>query len=412
MSVGGTAVAELRHRASMLRQGMGGGRREDDSDLARQQRIGCRFVGCGLLLFCLLMVPVAIRHAEITDPWWTAVSFGLVATPAVFVVVSTLLPIPRHLDGLVIACACGYLVATSLWFPAWRGEPDDDARWAVWMLQFPSVPSFALVIMSRTRWALAALVVNTFLVHIANQIARYGEVRPLELLSAPLSIALAGVFLSVAFATVRNVRSLDDRHPELLRSAAATAADTAQEAERARFAALIHDRVIATLLAVQAGPPDPRLAAQARSALEELDRSRGTPTLLDAEGFAARIRAAALATSEAVRCYLVASGEWRYSTEIVDVMADCVGEATRNWYRHAGAGSRCEVDGYFDAEHVRVIVADDGAGFDPSAVDPHRFGIAGGIHARMTRLTGGAATVSSAPGLGTVVTLDWRHREN
>ncbi|OCW87722.1 histidine kinase [Nocardia farcinica] len=384
------------------------GEREDDSDLARLQRIGCRFIGCGLLLFCALMAPVALARADLAAVWWTPVSVALVAGPAVAMVMSTLLDKPKHLELLATGCATGFMLATMLWFAAWRGEPDDDARWAVWMLQFPSVPSFALVIMSQTRLALAALVTNTFLVHSANQVARHGEIRPVELLSAPLSIALAGVFLTIAIATVQNVKWLDDRHPVVLEQTAASAANAAQEAERARFAALIHDRVIATLLAVRAGPADSRLATQARSALHELDRSIAEPATLDAEGFVARIRSSATATSEEV-CFIdEVSGGGDYSTDLADVLSDCVGEATRNWYRHAGAGSRCDVRMVIDELSVRIDVVDDGAGFDPESVDARRFGIAGGIRGRMDRLPGGVAHVHSAPGQGTVVSLEWR----
>ena len=55
---------------------------------------------------------------------------------------------------------------------------------------------------------------------------------------------------------------------------------------------------------------------------------------------------------------------------------------------------------------VRVEVADDGAGFDPQAVPPHRYGVRESIQARMAAV-GGQAEIVSAPGQGTRVLLEW-----
>ncbi|AZZ81201.1 ATP-binding protein [Gordonia alkanivorans] len=392
-----------------VRRGLGRGIREDASDLDRQKRIGCRFVGSGLLAFCAVMAPVAILRADLTAGWWTPVSLVLVVVPAALLVASTFLAVPRSLSALVCACALGYLIATLLWFPAWRGAPDEEARWAVWLLQFPSVPSFGLVVMLRPGLAVTNLVVATFAVHAANQIARYGELRPVELLSVPLSVALAGVFLAVALAAVRNVRALDERHPAVLAMTTRAAANAAQEAERSRFDALIHDHVIATLLAVRAGPPDPRLAAQAASALDELDRSTVPPSEVTARVFAFRTENTVVAMSDRASCTeVISSPAASYPAQVVEDMVDCVAEATRNWLRHAGAGSHCEVAAEFGDGFARVTVADDGVGFDPAVVDPRRFGIAVGIRARMAGLPGGSAEIDSAPGQGTVVAVEWR----
>ena len=53
---------------------------------------------------------------------------------------------------------------------------------------------------------------------------------------------------------------------------------------------------------------------------------------------------------------------------------------------------------------MSIVVRDRGKGFDPDAVPADRKGLAESIHGRMTR-RGGTATVTSAPGEGTKVTL-------
>ncbi len=384
--------------------------RPDDSDRARLERIGCRFVGLGLLAFALVMLPVATSTSGLTEPWWTPTSVVLVVGPAAALVAVTFRPEPGRLVPLVYAGALGYLVATLLWFVAWRGVPDETARYTVWLVQFPSLASIALVLVSRTRWALVNLVTATLLAHMANEVGLYGEVRPVPLLSAPLTMALSGVFIAVAYATTRTVRSLDDRRAATLRAAASSAADMAQESERARFAGMIHDNVIATLLAVEEGRPDPRLVRTAASALDELDR--GEDPDASAVGvcvFAERIRAAAAAVGGRVRVDLwVPDREIFYPAEAVAAVIGSTAEALRNWSRHAGAVAGCVVTAEFADDTVRVTIADDGSGFDPESVGKERYGIAVGIHGRMDVLAGGSAEVHSQPGRGTRVTVGWR----
>jgi signal transduction histidine kinase len=78
-------------------------------------------------------------------------------------------------------------------------------------------------------------------------------------------------------------------------------------------------------------------------------------------------------------------------------------EATVNAVKWSGA----EVVSLFaevEPTEVAVYVRDRGRGFDPAAVPGDRKGVAESIHGRMSR-HGGEATVQSAPGEGTKVTL-------
>ncbi|MCX2964371.1 sensor histidine kinase [Gordonia aquimaris] len=398
-------------RLQTATHGVGRGQlRADDSDLARLERVGTRFVGCGLLAFSLLMAPVAVRTMHLTDPWWTVLSVVLVVGPAVALVAMSFRDEPGRLDWPVGACAVGYVLSTLLWFVAWRGVPDGTDRYTIWLIQFPSVAAIALVLIGRTRWAITHLVVATTLVHAANQIGLDGSVTPRELLSAPLTMALSGVFMAVAYATARNVRSLDTRRAATITAAAATAAMVARESERARFAAVIHDRVIAALLAVGVGKPDRRLAAQAASALAELDLGDERDSAeVPASLFAHRLQALADEVGDGVVVELrVVDNAVAYPAEAFTAISGAVGEALRNWRRHAGVGSRCVVDGELAGDAVSITVRDDGVGFDPTALGNERYGVAVGIRGRMEAVAGGSVDVAAAPGDGTRIHVGWR----
>jgi signal transduction histidine kinase len=84
-----------------------------------------------------------------------------------------------------------------------------------------------------------------------------------------------------------------------------------------------------------------------------------------------------------------------------------VEEAARNSVRHAGTGHvRHEVRMSAESGRVAVEFRDNGQGFDPEQVQSSRFGIRTSIRARVED-AGGVATIVSAPGAGTLVTVAW-----
>lgn len=94
---------------------------------------------------------------------------------------------------------------------------------------------------------------------------------------------------------------------------------------------------------------------------------------------------------------------------VAAAVVHAVREALSNVAAHAGTGTaRVVVSLAAPAEpaSLRVTIADDGAGFDPSRADPGRLGLRRSIIERVTDW-GGTAWVRSAPGEGTEVTLCW-----
>lgn len=92
---------------------------------------------------------------------------------------------------------------------------------------------------------------------------------------------------------------------------------------------------------------------------------------------------------------------------VVAALTGAVTEALENVHRHAGSGTATlALHRRSDDGPVEIVVTDDGPGFDPQSVGPHRFGLAWSVHDRMGAV-GGSAVVESAPGRGTVVRLRW-----
>ncbi|MXQ74907.1 ATP-binding protein [Rhodococcus rhodochrous] len=309
--------------------------------------------------------------------------------------------------------ALAYVVMVGLWFVAWNGTqiPQDHS---LWFTAFPGLASLAAAVAWRPRRAFVHMLVAVLLAQGANHLVRDA---PFGYFLAPdlaFAFVFCTVFLAAAVVGLGTGRTLDETIAATQATAAAAAAAEARNAERARFDALVHDRVMSTLLAASRNAPRESLVEQAERAVAELDElRRGTDreSALDAAAVVARLRSAATeADEDVVFTGRVApgSGDVAFPPEPARATAAALAEAVRNSVRHAGEDVSRTVEVDVAPRWISVQVVDDGRGFEPDAVDPHRLGLEVSIRGRMRRLSGGRAVVQSAPGAGTRVLLYWR----
>jgi len=182
-------------------------------------------------------------------------------------------------------------------------------------------------------------------------------------------------------------------------------AGRAREEERQRFAAHLHDSVLQTLALVQRQAHDPaavvRLARRQEHALRAWMAGESE---LASETLAAALREIVAEVEEEYRMTveLTAIGD-RPLDARGEALVAAAREALRNAGRHApGAPVTmfCEIA----RDRAEVFVRDQGSGFDPDEVASERRGIRDAIIGRMA-VSGGRATVESAPGEGTEVAL-------
>jgi signal transduction histidine kinase len=197
--------------------------------------------------------------------------------------------------------------------------------------------------------------------------------------------------------------------------------------ERREHERLLHDTVLNTLTALGrdgggpggAGPADDLDQAAAAA------RCQHDITLIEhalgAAGDAGRLAAGGLlVATEAAAAEMGARGLTVHAAahgalaEIPDAVATALAlaarEALANVARHAGTAEAwleiSAVGGAGPGGGVEVTVRDHGAGFDPARVDPARLGLRRSIAERVADW-GGHATVHSALGKGTVVSMRW-----
>ena len=372
-----------------------------------------RFVGGGYLLFSVQAFLGYGYTATHVAAWFNPVATLVVFGPAAALFALSFTHRYDALKWAALITTAGYLVACLLWLIAWDRQAHDDLL-VTWLRLMSALPPMALVLIRPMRSALILLACTATIATTLVQLGGLGHVTFTLVPMASWAAWLNCVFVITGALIMQAGKTLDDSLDDAVAAASSSAAAVARTTERARFDALVHDRVIATLIAADRGSDPAGLAVQARSALDELDRLAGDETTgseaLTAAEFVARLRSmVALADPDlAVDVRAMPPAEVTYPSAVTDALVEAVGEAVRNSVRHAGPEAARLVSLEAAPDGVEVLVVDDGVGFEPDKVPGTRLGIAVSIDRRMTDLPGGEAVVHSAPGDGAVVRLRWR----
>ncbi|MEV0333727.1 ATP-binding protein [Nocardia sp. NPDC050717] len=368
-------------------------------------------IGVGAMIVMTLELPAVLIQPLNRSLWPEVHLVGAYLPFAPLALVSALGPVTAIRRVAAVAAGC-YLLATVLTPLVYSVVSIGSfASWPYRGLAL-GVMAGGLAWSGRTATAFAAVlavatsVSNAAVVPDSSAWALFGDITR--------GLGVGALFLwCVVYA--RTAADRVDREAVHQRSKAATVAATAaREREGARFAALIHDGVLSTLLeASRAHESSTVLRAQAARTLDQLEQARSAPELdhLDATAAVEFLRAAVREVDPDVPVRAARRGaDLRLPLEAAQVLGAALSEAVRNSLRHAGVPGRPvrrTVAVTIATGGIRVVLTDDGAGFDPARVPVDRMGIAGSVLGRMRTLAGGAAFVESSPGNGTVVTLVW-----
>ncbi|GGM18806.1 MULTISPECIES: sensor histidine kinase [Micromonospora] len=198
-------------------------------------------------------------------------------------------------------------------------------------------------------------------------------------------------------------------------------ARTAREVERRQNRDL-HDTVLATLTmvglgAVREGSSALRercaadlatltALADARTPSDEVRSAGDRPAArTDAEWVALDDRLRAVLARLPELSVTATLAPCRVPSAVAEALAASSQAALANVARHA-PGARATLRLTRVAGAVVVEIGDDGPGFDPATVPPHRYGLRESVRGRTTAV-GGSVEVTSAPGAGTRIRLEW-----
>jgi signal transduction histidine kinase len=366
--------------------------------------IGCAVLGAQAFLNALT------SHQE--SPMWRVVLMLVTFSPLVLMVVAGVSGIlVRVMSGLFAFVFPFVLVAWPI-ATAGRVELAEKEPWIWFLLNVATVATvLAFPLTVQYIWAAGIPVL-------------YGAVRVIQLGGTTeailetvrpvvFAIILAVVMILVAFILRRLAADLDHTRTIAVQSYAEAAAADAVEQERVAVAALMHDSVLAALIAAERArsPREEDLAvAMAREALTRLanadrDAEEGPDDPVEPSFIVDGLTAAGVEHGRDLPItFAYADGAGPLPGRVARALVLAGAQAIVNAVEHAdAAGLRADV--VADGRRVLVRITDTGDGFDASKVAEDRLGIRGSIVARVAAVGGHARVRSSAD--GTVVELRW-----
>ena len=363
---------------------------------------------CGVVIVLAAGSRVRMTPAQF-EPWWSALAFGAVAILLALVATGRILPTPWLRVAWISAVAATVAAQATVFAGYAGGDPDALRPW-VWALE-PIMMCFVALL---ARWPVAlGYIVLSPLLPVLSGVVFLGRIPHEILLQAPVHLG-NGAFVAIIYG-IRAGLLERERIAERNRRISERRAQARSVAERQQvLARIVHDEVLSTLIAATRlpGEPVPELRVAARTALRALERAAAGP------GVAAEVAVddAIERLSDAARHCAPRAGV-RISASrgassgavpgaMIDAAVAAMSEALRNSVVHA-PGSRVRVRGRLDAASLRLMIADDGPGFDERAIPEERLGVRESILGRMRALPGGTAAVRS-DAAGTVVELGWR----
>lgn len=219
-------------------------------------------------------------------------------------------------------------------------------------------------------------------------------------------VSLGWMFRSVA-------AGVDEARGQAVASYSTAAAAAAAEEERAAMSALMHDSVLAALIAAERAEGERAEELAVAMAREALTRLANTEAAVAQEGSDEPVGTAQIvvelrrALSELGADAIVEErgGIGLIPGRAARALVLAARQAIGNAVSHAnGRGLHIIVEGHAD-EGVVVTVSDTGSGFDVDSIGADRLGIRASIFARMAGVAGTADIVSDEH--GTTVTLGW-----
>lgn len=354
--------------------------------------MGFRIVGaCWLLLLAILVLATERPRIDPGDRMLIVVSTIVIAVAWTLFTAILAYRHPKALGAMVFlvvdlviavwAALAPGLIGTDTFFAG--GYPISSP------FLFATTKGMALTI------APAALVAATSAYGITEVSARAAEVLAINLLS-PLVVAWG-------FGTIK---TQDQKRRDAEEALAAERTKLARADERAEMAAHLHDSVLQTLALIQRRSPENREVTRLARRQERQLRAwlNGGPAAAAGNTLSsALIRAAEEVEDEYdVIVEMSTAGDRELDESSAGVVL-AAREAMTNAARFARV-DRIYVLSETRDDHIRLVVRDQGVGFDLDEVSEDRRGVRESIVGRLQRL-GGTATIRSAVGNGTEVEL-------
>jgi len=380
---------------------------------ARVVRFTTLAVGAGCIALGAHALLTALASTEEHADWRTALMI-VVFVPLAAMIVACLVGRGVHLAAGVFAVA--YPIALLAWPLATAGShpSPEDGPW-IWLLL--NIATVAAVL----AFPFPLQIAWTVLVPVQYGVVRLAQAGFDPEFWAPVTLdVIYAIILGAVLVTIDQVyravaTRVDQARVDAVASYAAAAAADAAERERVAVAALMHDSVLAALIAAERAESPREHALAVAMAREALTR------LANAEQDVGEGPDAPIGVGELVERLERGAREVGIDLHVDRILADetltipgrvgralvlAATQAVANAVEHAAsAGLEVSVSDGDAPGGVVIVIRDHGSGFDLSTVPDDRLGIRASIYARVAAVGGEAHVAPTAR--GTTITLEW-----
>ncbi|WP_292871619.1 ATP-binding protein [Microbacterium sp.] len=379
----------------------------------RVERMLAIVIGVGCMALSVQAFLTALGPSE-EDPAWHLPLTLMVFLPLAAMIIACF--VGRGAGAFAALFAILYIVALILWpFATLESSPTLATQpWIFYLinvatvctvLAFPLTVQIIWTVVTPLLWGLVRMVQVGFDPAFGIPVS----------LDVSFALILGGILITLGWMFRSIAANVDETRARAVESYAAAAAADATEQERIAVGALMHDSVLAALIAAErADSPRERTLAvsMAREALTRLanterDSSMGSEAPTSIGDLATELDHAAAELGAALRVDVArADADLLIPGGVARALVLAATQAISNAIQHAdAAGLDVSVASTPEPLTVQVRVRDSGPGFDTSAVPADRLGISASIVARVAAV-GGRSRIESDR-RGTVVALEW-----
>ena len=283
-----------------------------------------------------------------------------------------------------------------------------------WLWWGAGMCAVAMGVVGRPAVSLAYLVLITALWLWLDTSAWGGSsVLYVELQDATYLFLFGGTVLGLLFLVRDSVSKVDRANSLVIASAVEQAKIDAVERERQRIDALIHDKVLNTLLlSAKAKTAEEqnsvvRLSKEAIESLRSADEEPEKRPAIQPLGLFRALRRAALQMIPNIEVEIVSAGSAPVPSAVADALTEALVQALDNAARHSRASKVQLTLDSPTADSLSIQLRDNGIGFRLDRMPKDRIGVRISIIKRI-ETAGAKALIDSKLGSGTTVRLEWK----
>lgn len=287
-----------------------------------------------------------------------------------------------------------------------------DGSFYPWIWWAVDTAWIAAALSFRLRWTVIYFIGLNAVIQFIFSTSFGGSHGPVALVTDFLFTALTnGTAAVIALLLRAAAQQTDEANADAIESAILQARAEATSREQQRLDALVHDRVLTALIsAANAGTVAEvkaagDLAQSAMIKLAEAAQIEQQGPVFTEDLFDSIISAARQIDSDLTATVSQAQN-WLVSPDVASALTEATLQAVQNSVLHAGTKTKRELFLKATVSEIKIVIRDNGKGFRPNRIPKGRLGLRVSVIGRVENI-GGQVHISSTPGLGSTVVLEW-----